>query len=146
MPTSRPEILRQVIARYERLAEDASPELAAGYAPEVAVDGSAALRFAAGLGPAGDGRRTIEIHHVVLKRLDGSELRRDFAGASIETPRVGSAIQLRISELGAARVRARVTAVEILSVVPGGGGHHRPTELTVHAQELMYVPVPENDP
>jgi hypothetical protein len=37
MPTSRAEKLRQVIARYERLAEGASPELAAVYAAELAA-------------------------------------------------------------------------------------------------------------
>jgi hypothetical protein len=97
------------------------------------------------LGQVGDGRGKIEIHHVVLKRLDGSELRRNFVAASIEAPRVGWAIQLAIGDLGAARVRARVTAVEILSAVPAGDGSYRPTELTVYAQELLHVPVADND-
>jgi hypothetical protein len=88
----------------------------------------------------------VDIHHVVLKRIDGSELRRSFVAASIEVPRVGSAMQLVMGDLGAARVRARVTAVEILSAVPSRGGSHRPTELTVYAQELLYVAVADNDP
>ena len=88
----------------------------------------------------------MDIHHIVLKRIDGSELRRKFVAVSITVPRVGSAIQLAIGGLGAPRVTARITAVEILSAVPAGGGSTRATELTVYAQELLHVPIADNDP
>ena len=55
MPTSRPDKLRQAIARYERLAEGASPEMAAVYAAEIAAVRRMRARIeAAAADPAAD--------------------------------------------------------------------------------------------
>jgi hypothetical protein len=64
----------------------------------------------------------------VLKRLDGSELQRNFVADFSEAPAVGSAIQLTSATL-VPLAFARVTAVEILSTVPAGGGSYLPSEL-----------------
>jgi len=49
---------------------------------------------------------SIDIHRVVLTRLDGSELQRSFLAAT-DAPRVGSTIQLPISDDGLAPVSAK---------------------------------------
>jgi hypothetical protein len=87
----------------------------------------------------------LEIHHVVLKRMDGSELRRNFLAGLGDAPRFGSMIQLAISDDAFLRVQAKITAVQTISLV-SRGGNHRPAELTVQAQEVMCVPVADNDP
>ena len=87
----------------------------------------------------------IEIHRVVLRRIDGSEVRRNFVTVSVDAPRVGSTILLAISDDRAVRVSAKVTAVQTLTFASRDG---RPgtAEVTVHVQELMCVPVADNDP
>jgi len=86
----------------------------------------------------------MQVHRVVLKRADGSELRRNYVGAFGELPRVGSIVLVGIA--GLALGIARITAVETSTVLaPLRDGNYRPTELTVHAQELMCVPTAAND-
>jgi len=87
----------------------------------------------------------VQIHNVVLRRIDGSEVRRNFVAISIDAPRVGSSIQLAISDNRSVRVSAKVTAVHTLTFASRDG---RPgtVEVTVHAQELICVPVADNDP
>jgi hypothetical protein len=87
----------------------------------------------------------VQIHHLVLRRIDGSEVRRNFVAISVDAPRVGSSIQLAISDNRSVRVSAKVTAVHTLTFASRAG---RPgtVEVTVHAQELICVPVADNDP
>jgi hypothetical protein len=88
----------------------------------------------------------VQIHHVVLRRIDGSEVRRNFVAISIDAPRVGSSIQLTISDDCFVRVQAKVTAVQTITFA-SRDGRRGTAEVTVHAQELMRsVPVAANDP
>jgi hypothetical protein len=80
----------------------------------------------------------MEIHHLVLKRLDGSVLRQDFLADGGPAPRVGSMVAVAVR--GAIRVPARVSVVETFSAAT------RLNERTVHAKELLCVPVAANDP
>jgi hypothetical protein len=103
-----------------------------------------ALRFATGhASPATGG--DIEIHRVVLRRIDGSEVRRNFVAVSVHAPRVGSTILLATSDDRSVRVQAKITAVKTVTFASRDG---RPgtVDVTVHAQELMCVPVADNDP
>jgi hypothetical protein len=87
----------------------------------------------------------IEIHHVVLKRLDGSELRRNFVAVSVDAPRIGSTILLATSDDRSVRVQAKITAVKTVTFASIDG---RPgtVDVTVHAQEMICIPVADNDP
>ena len=87
----------------------------------------------------------MQIHDVVLKRLDGSEIRRKFVAVSIAAPRVGSTIQLAISDDAILRVHAKVTSVQKVTFA-SRDGRLGTVAVTVHAQELAYVPVADNDP
>lgn len=87
----------------------------------------------------------IEIHHVVLKRIDGSELRLNFVAVATGAPRVGSTIQLAISDDRSVRVSAKVTAVHTVTFA-SRDGRRGTSEVTVHARELIFVPVADNDP
>ncbi len=110
-------------------------------AHECRADRATALTSApAGFGVGGD----VQIHHLVLKRVDGSELWQEDVAALGDAPRIGSMIELSLT--GSVRVPARVTGVETLTVLTRGGGTSRPSELTVHAQEVMCAPVAANDP
>jgi hypothetical protein len=81
----------------------------------------------------------------VLKRLDGSELRRNFVAVATDAPQVGSTTLLAISDDRSVRVRAKVTAVQTLTFA-SRHGRQGTVDVTVHAQELMHVLVPDNDP
>jgi hypothetical protein len=87
----------------------------------------------------------VQIHRVVLKRIDGSEVRRNFVVVSADAPRIGAMIQLAISGGRHLRIPAKVTAVQTITF---GSRDGRPgtVEVTVHAQEVMYVPMADNDP
>jgi hypothetical protein len=95
---------------------------------------------------AGREREDVGIHHIVLKRLNGSELRQNFIATSGDPPRLGSVILLAISnDAPSLPVQAKVTAVEKLSFVPRDG-RELSADVTVRVQELIYVPVADNDP
>ena len=83
-------------------------------------------------------------HHLVLRRLDGSEFRRDHVAPFGFKPRVGATIEVAVTPF--VRVVARVTRVETTTVLTPGGKTGRAAELTVYAQETMYVPVAANEP
>ena len=85
----------------------------------------------------------MQIQHLVLKRVDGSELWQEDVAALGDAPRIGSMIELSLT--GSVHVPARVTGVETLTVLTRGGGTSRSSELTVHAQEVMCAPVAAND-
>jgi hypothetical protein len=87
----------------------------------------------------------VQIHHIVLKRVDGSELRRNFVAVAVDAPPVGAVIQLAISDGRSVRVQAKVTAVKTVTF-NSRDGRRGTVEVTVHAQELMFVPVADNDP
>ena len=87
----------------------------------------------------------MQIHHIVLKRVDGSELRRNFVAVAVDAPPVGAVIQLAISDGCSVRVQAKVTAVKTVTF-NSRDGRRGTVEVTVHAQELMFVPVADNDP
>jgi len=87
----------------------------------------------------------VQIHHIVLKRVDGSELRRNFVAVAVDAPPVGAVIQLAISDGCSVRVQAKVTAVKTVTF-NSRDGRRGTVEVTVHAQELMFVPVADNDP
>jgi len=87
----------------------------------------------------------VQIHHIVLKRVDGSELRRNFVAVAVDAPSVGAVIQLAISDGRSVRVPAKVTAVKTVTF-NSRDGRRGTVEVTVHAQELMFVPVADNDP
>ena len=87
----------------------------------------------------------MQIHHIVLKRVDGSELRRNFVAVAVDAPPVGAVIQLAISDGRSVRVQAKVTAVKTVTF-NSRDGRRGTVEVTVHAQELMFVPVADNDP
>ena len=87
----------------------------------------------------------MQIHHIVLKRVDGSELRRNFVAVAVDAPSVGAVIQLAISDGRSVRVQAKVTAVKTVTF-NSRDGRRGTVEVTVHAQELMFVPVADNDP
>ena len=87
----------------------------------------------------------MQIHHIVLKRVDGSELRRNFVAVAVDAPQVGAVIQLAVSDLRPVRVQAKVTAVKTVTF-NSRDGRRGAIEVTVHAQELMFVPVADNDP
>jgi hypothetical protein len=86
----------------------------------------------------------VQIHHLVLKRLDGSEYRRDHVALLGDIPRVGATIAVAVAPT--VQVAARVTRVETMTVLARDGTPTRPHELTVHAQETMSVPVAANEP
>ena len=90
------------------------------------------------------GVRDTQIHHVVLRRMDGTEMRRKFVAVSVDAPRIGSSIELAISDDGSVRVSARVTAVHTVTFAARDG---RPgtAHVTVHAEEVMCVPLAAND-
>ena len=81
----------------------------------------------------------------MLRRLDGSELRRNCVTVAADPPRVGSTIQLAISDNRSVRVSAKVTAVHTMTFA-SRDGRRGTAEVTVHAQELVRVRVPDNDP
>lgn len=87
----------------------------------------------------------VQIHHVVLRRIDGSEVRRNFVAIAIDAPRVGSTVQLAISDDRDVLVSAKVTAVQTITFASRDG---RPgtADVTVHALEIICVPVADNDP
>ena len=87
----------------------------------------------------------MQIHHVVLRRVDGVEVRRNFIAISVDAPRVGSMIQLAISDDASVRVQAKVTAVKTVTFA-SRDGRQGTVEVTVHAQGLMCVPMADNDP
>ena len=87
----------------------------------------------------------MQIHHIVLKRVDGSELRRNFVAVAVDAPQVDAVIQLAISDGRSVRVQAKVTAVKTVTF-NSRDGRRGTVEVTVHAQELMFVPVADNDP
>lgn len=87
----------------------------------------------------------MQIHHIVLKRIDGSEVRQKFVAAvSTATPRVGSTFQLSISNDRHVRVSAKVVAVQKVTFA-SRDGRTGTVDVTVHAQELTCVPVADND-
>jgi hypothetical protein len=87
-----------------------------------------------------DQRTEMQIHHTVLKRLDLSEFRHDSPIATGVAPRVGDKIEVALGDDGHS-VPARVIAVQTISgAARGGGPPPRPTEVTVHAEELMWLP------
>ena len=77
--------------------------------------------------------------------MDGSELRRNFVAVAVDAPPVGAVIQLAISDGRSVRVPAKVTAVKTVTF-NSRDGRRGTVEVTVHAQELMFVPVADNDP
>ena len=82
----------------------------------------------------------MQIRHVILKRLDYSEFRQDSLAAPGMAPRVGSKIDVVLGDDGHS-VPARVIAVETISgVARAGWPPPRPTEITVHVEELAWVP------
>ena len=87
----------------------------------------------------------MQIHHIVLKRVDGSELRRNFVAVAVDAPQVGAVIQSAISDDRSLRLQAKVTAVKTVTF-NSRDGRRGTVEVTVHAQELMFVPVADNDP
>ena len=87
----------------------------------------------------------MQIHHIVLKRVDGSELRRNFVAVAVDAPQVGTVIQFAISDGRSVHVAAKVTAVKNVTF-NSRDGRRGTVEVTVHAQELMFVPVADNDP
>ncbi len=86
----------------------------------------------------------MQIHHLVLTRLDRSEVRQVYVGAQSLPPRIGSMVEVALT--GAVRIAARVTRVETWTTLARDGRPVRPGELTVHAREMLCVPAAANEP
>jgi hypothetical protein len=80
----------------------------------------------------------MQIHYLVLKRVDGSVLRQRYVAASGVDPRFNTMIEVSLT--GPIPILARVLRVAML----GRATAHGP-ELIIYAQEVMCVPVAAND-
>ncbi len=85
----------------------------------------------------------MQIHDLVLRRVDGSELRQRYIAAFDDAPRIGSMIEVSLP--GLLRIPAMVTGVETLTPPTHGGRTSWRTELRVYAKEIMCVPVAANE-
>jgi|HubBroStandDraft_4_1064222.scaffolds.fasta_scaffold226096_1 hypothetical protein len=86
----------------------------------------------------------MEIHHLVLKRQDGSVLRQDFCGAPGPAPQISCMVEVAVRR--SVRVPARVSVVETSSAATRGNAASRLKAQTVPAHKLLCVPVAQNDP
>jgi hypothetical protein len=81
---------------------------------------------------AGEGTEMID--HLVLRRIDGSEVRLDDVQASSEFRQIGAAVELSLP--GSGVIRARVTQIDDQTTVSKIGDPNATGQLTVWAVEL----------